>query len=137
MFLNQLLKFTRPTIYFFLRETELTDLLREKMCQEETAQLCFVSFRNEMVFTQKRILILERRGLSGKKIRYATIPFKSITWYRIGMVGGWDPDAEILLNLRGNVKIQLRFLRNKDLNKESIHKAYEIITRTFICDSCS
>ena len=82
--------------------------------------------------TEKRILIADRKGIFGKKIRYISIPYNSITFYKVGMVGGFDLDAEILLNLRGNIKIQLRFLRSKEI-KDSIHKAYEIITSFFIC----
>lgn len=129
-----ILKYLRfkPTIYFFLHETEPSDLILEKLCRNETARICFSSIRDEMVLTEKRILIADRKGLTGKKIRYIAIPYSSITLYKVGMVGGWDPDAEILLNLRGNVKIQLRFLRNKEITT-SIHKVYEIITESFIC----
>lgn len=130
----------KPTIYFFLNETEPSDVLKEKLCENESPLLCFSSVRDEMALTEKRILIADRKGFFGKKIRYISIPYSSITLYKVGMVGGWDLDAEILLNLRGNVKIQLRFLRSKEI-KDSIHKAYAIITKSFICDtnnkSCS
>ncbi|MGI6084663.1 MAG: PH domain-containing protein [Acetivibrionales bacterium] len=122
----------KPTIYFFLNETEPSDTIREKICESENPLLCFSSVRDEMLMTDKRILIADRKGFSGKKIRYISIPYGSITFYTVGMVGGFDLDAEILLNLRGNVKIQLRFLRSKEI-RDSIHKAYEIITSSFIC----
>lgn len=125
----------KPTIYFFLNESEPSDILREKLCDNEKPLLCFSSIRDEMALTEKRILIADRKGITGKKIRYISIPYSSITLYKVGMVGGWDLDAEILLNLRGNVKIQLRFLRSKQM-KDSIHKAYEVITKSFICNSC-
>lgn len=133
-----ILKYLRlkPTIYFFLNEAEPSETIREKLCDNETPQLCFASIRDEMILTEKRILIADRKGVFGKKIRYISIPYRSITYYKIGIVGGFDLDAEILLNLRGNVKIQLRFLRSKEI-KESIHKAYRIITQSFICNSCS
>lgn len=131
-----ILKYLRlkPTIYFFLNETEPSGTIREKLCDNEVPLLCFASFRDEMIMTEKRILIADR-GF-GKKIRYVSIPYSSITYYKVGIVGGFDLDAEILLNLQGNVKIQLRFLRSREIS-ESIHKAYEIITRYFICGSCS
>lgn len=124
----------KPTIYFFLNETEPSDILKEKLCENETSLLCFSSIRDEMALTEKRILIADRKGLTGKKIVYISIPYSSITLYKVGMVGGWDLDAEILLNLRGNVKIQLRFLRSKKIER-SIHNAYSIITNSFICDT--
>lgn len=129
-----ILKYLRlkSTIYFFLHEAEPSDIIREKLCESENSLLCFSSIRDEMIMTEKRILIADRKGFSGKKIRYISIPYSSITLYKVGMIGGFDLDAEILLNLRGNVKIQLRFLRSKEI-KNSIHKAYEIITSHFIC----
>ncbi|NLP00610.1 MAG: PH domain-containing protein [Clostridiaceae bacterium] len=129
-----ILKYIRlkPTIYFFLNETEPSDIIREKLCETEKPLLCFSSIRDEMIMTEKRILIADRKGFTGKKIKYISIPYSNITLYTVGMVGGLDPDAEILLNLRGNVKIQLRFLRSRQI-MNSIHKAYEIITTFFIC----
>jgi hypothetical protein len=123
----------KPTIYFFLNESEPSEIILEKLCPDETVKLCFSSIRDEMVLTEKRILIADRKGFSGKKIRYIIIPYRSITFFKVGTVGGLDLDAEILLNLSGNVKIQLRFLRSQEI-KESIHKAYEIITQSFICN---
>jgi hypothetical protein len=130
-----LLKYLRlkPTIFFFLNETEPTETIREKLCENETPLLCFASIRDEMIMTEKRILIADRKGF-GKKIQYVSIPYSSITFYKVGIVGGLDLDAEILLTLQGNVRIQLRFLRSREIS-ESIHKAYEIITQHFICDS--
>lgn len=130
-----ILKYLRfkPTIYFFLNETKPSQIIKEKLCDNERPLLCFSSIRDEMVLTEKRILIADRKGLTGKKIRYISIPYSSITLYKVGMVGGWDLDAEILLNLRGNVKIQLRFLRSKNIG-ECMHKVYEIITKSFICN---
>lgn len=122
----------KPTIYFFLNESEPSDIIREKLCNSENPLICYSSVRDEMVMTEKRILIADRKGIFGKKIRYISIPYNSITFYKVGMVAGFDLDAEILLNLRGNIKIQLRFLRSKEI-KDSIHKAYEIITSFFIC----
>ncbi len=117
-----ILKYLRlkPTIYFFLHEAEPSDIIREKLCESENSLLCFSSIRDEMIMTEKRILIADRKGFSGKKIRYISIPYSSITLYKVGMIGGFDLDAEILLNLRGNVKIQLRFFRSKEI-KNSIH----------------
>lgn len=125
----------KPTIYFFLKESEPTETIMEKLCDNETPLICFASLRDEMIMTEKRILIADRKGLWGKKIRYISIPYSSVTFYTVGTVGGFDLDAEILLNLRGNVKIQLRFLRSREISV-SIHRVYEIITQYFICSSC-
>lgn len=130
-----LIKYLRlkPTLYFFINESEPTSILTEKLCGDEKPLICFSSIRDEMAMTEKRILIADRKGFTGRKIQYITIPYGSITLYKVGLVGGLDLDAEILLNLRGNVKIQLRFLRSKEM-KDSIQKAYYIITQYFICN---
>ena len=131
-----LIKYLRlkPTLYFFINESEPTSILTEKLCGDEKPLICFSSIRDEMVMTEKRFLIADRKRVSGKKIKFISIPYSSITLYTVGMVGGLDLDAEILLNLRGNVKIQLRFLRSRQI-MHSIHKAYEIITSYFICNT--
>ena len=64
----------KPTIFFFLNETEPSDIIREKLCESENPLLCFSSIRDEMIMTEKRILIADRKGFTGKKIRCTAQP---------------------------------------------------------------
>ena len=71
--------------------------------------------RDMFVFTDKRLIFVNRQGMSGKKVEYQSIPYRSITRFSIETAGTFDLDAELKIWLTGNpVPIQLQF--NKKLS---------------------
>jgi Bacterial PH domain len=71
--------------------------------------------RDMFVFTDKRLIFVNRQGMTGKKVEYQSIPYRSITRFSIETAGTFDLDAELKIWLTGNpVPIQLQF--NKKLS---------------------
>jgi hypothetical protein len=67
------------------------------------------------VFTDKRFIFVNRQGLTGKKVDYQSIPYRSITRFSIETAGAFDLDAELKIWVAGNpAPIQLQF--NKKLS---------------------
>lgn len=67
------------------------------------------------VFTNKRLILVDKQGVTGKKIEYHSIPYKSITHFSIETAGSFDLDAEFKIWLSGMLQpIQKQF--NKSLN---------------------
>jgi hypothetical protein len=67
------------------------------------------------VFTDKRLIFVNRQGLSGSKVEYQSIPYRSITRFSIETAGTFDLDAELKIWLTGNPSpVQLQF--NKKLS---------------------
>lgn len=48
-----------------------------------------------MVFTEKRLILVDKQGMTGKKIEYHSIPFKIISHFSIETAGTSDMDAEL------------------------------------------
>lgn len=66
--------------------------------------------------TNKRIIIADKQGITGKKVEVYTIPFKSIVMYSSENAGVLDLNAEIELWTRvGNFKLRLN--RGVDVRK--------------------
>jgi hypothetical protein len=71
--------------------------------------------RDMFVFTDQRLIFVNRQGMTGKKVEYQSIPYRSITRFSIETAGTFDLDAELKIWLTGNpVPIQLQF--NKKLS---------------------
>lgn len=51
--------------------------------------------RDTFVFTDRRIILVDRQGLTGSKTEYRTIPYRSITNYSVETAGPMDLDAEL------------------------------------------
>ena len=50
--------------------------------------------RDHELFTNKRVLIRDRRGISGKRVRYVSVPYKSIRAFSLETAGTVDADQE-------------------------------------------
>ena len=53
------------------------------------------------VFTNKRLILIDKQGLTGKKVDYHTIPYKAITQFRLETAGHFDLDAELKIWVSG------------------------------------
>lgn len=58
-------------------------------------------FRDSFLFTTRRLLLVDKQGMSGKKIAYVSIPYKSITHFSVETAGTFDLDAELKIWMRG------------------------------------
>lgn len=61
----------------------------------EKVDLSFKLVRDLIVFTNKRLIIVDKQGLSGKKVEYKSIPYKSISRFSVETSGHFDLDAEL------------------------------------------
>jgi hypothetical protein len=71
--------------------------------------------RDMFLFTDKRLIYINKQGLSGSKVEYQSIPYRSITRFSVETAGTFDLDAELKLWLTGGAApIQVQF--NKKLS---------------------
>ena len=71
--------------------------------------------RDLFVFTDRRLVLVDRQGLAGKKVDYHSIPYKNVTPFSIETAGHFDLDAELKIWISGTpAPIAKRF--NKKLN---------------------
>ena len=92
-------------------QTEFAQVLTEGERIEKAFQL----IRDMFVFTDKRLIFVNRQGLTGSKVEYQSIPYRSITRFSIETAGTFDLEAELKIWLTGTpTPVQLQF--NKKLS---------------------
>ena len=92
-------------------QTEFAQVLATGEKIEKAYQL----IRDTFVFTDKRLIFVNRQGLTGNKVEYLSIPYRNITRFSIETAGTFDLEAELKLWLTGSPNpIQLQF--NKKLS---------------------
>ena len=93
-------------------EKDVTDLLVEG----EAITTAFRLIRDLLVFTDKRLILIDKQGLTGKKRRYTTIPYASVVTFAKETAGRFDADSEIDLVLRGGERLSFEFGRSADID---------------------
>jgi len=61
----------------------------------------FKLVRDMFIFTNKRILLIDPQGVTGKKKEMLTIPFKNIEMFSAESMGTFDTDAELKIWVKG------------------------------------
>ena len=61
----------------------------------ERIEHAYQLIRDYFVFTDKRLVLVNKQGLTGSKAEYHSIPYKSITHFSIETGGTLDLDAEL------------------------------------------
>ena len=72
-------------------ERDLEDIL----VPGEQVTLAFSLIRDLIVFTEKRLILVDKQGVTGKKTSYKSIPYHSISRFTVESSGNFDLDAEL------------------------------------------
>ncbi|WP_055668711.1 PH domain-containing protein [Desnuesiella massiliensis] len=85
------------------------------LASTETIEKAYRLIRDMFIFTNKRLILVDKQGVTGKKVEYHSIPYKSITHFSIETAGNFDLDAELKIWISGTqMPIEKQF--NKSLN---------------------
>ncbi|MBU5677615.1 PH domain-containing protein [Alkaliphilus sp. MSJ-5] len=99
-------------------EVNIKDVNKEYaniLAENETIEKSYKLIRDMFIFTNKRLILVDKQGMTGKKTEYHSIPYKSITHFNIETAGHFDLDAELKIWISGtSAPIEKQF--NKSLN---------------------
>ncbi|WP_199621449.1 PH domain-containing protein [Paenibacillus alkalitolerans] len=76
----------------------------------EAAVAAYKTFRDTAIFTNKRLIVRDAQGLTGKKVEIYSLPYSSINMWSTENAGGFlDFNAEVELWTRaGRIKVKLQ-----------------------------
>lgn len=101
-----------------LKQINIKDIRKEVsslMKEDEKAILAFQTIRDQVVFTDKRIFVINVKGISGKKIAYFSYPYSKIQYYGIETAGFLDIDSELIVAFSNGQMLQFDFKSNVDI----------------------
>lgn len=79
----------------------------------------FMTIRDQVVFTNKRIFVVNVQGVTGKKVSYFSYPYSKIQYYGIETAGLLDIDSELVVTFSNGAILQFDFKSNVDIRKIS------------------
>ncbi|MCU9614455.1 PH domain-containing protein [Caldibacillus lycopersici] len=100
----------------FYEEVNVPKNIEEILVDGEYAEVAYRTVRDVAVVTNKRFIIADRQGITGKKVEIYTIPFKSIDMYSTENGGRLDFNAEIELWTKTG-KFKLNLNKKVDIRK--------------------
>jgi len=84
----------------------------------EILEKAFRIIRDMYVFTNKRLIFVDKQGLTGSKVEYQSIPYKSIIRFSKESSGLLDLEAELKIWLSGmHEPIRKEFRKDNNINE--------------------
>lgn len=71
--------------------------------------------RDGVIFTTRRIIVVNVQGLTGKKMDFTSLPYSKVQSFSIETAGHFDRDTELDLWFSGLGRIRLEFSASTDL----------------------
>lgn len=92
------------------RELELIVTSNEKV------EKAYKLIRDLIVFTNTRLILIDKQGVTGKKIEYHSVPYKSITHFSVETAGTFDMDAELKIWISSSAHpVSKQFRKDKSI----------------------
>jgi hypothetical protein len=67
----------------------------------ESVEHAYQLIRDYFVFTDKRLVLVDKQGMTGSKVAYHSIPYRSITHFSVETAGTFGLDAELKIWISG------------------------------------
>ncbi len=71
------------------------------LAENEQVLRAFQVIRDMLIFTDRRLLIVDKQGMTGKKTQYHSIPYRAITHYAVETAGHFDLESELAIWVSG------------------------------------
>lgn len=85
------------------------------LAQGEPVHTAYQLVRDVFLFTDRRLLLVDKQGMTGRKVSYHSVPYKSITHFSVETAGTFDLDAELTIWISGGQGITKQFGRGVDV----------------------
>jgi hypothetical protein len=86
------------------------------LAPDETVHEAYKLIRDMMLFTSRRLILIDVQGLTGKKVEYHSIPYRAITHFSVETAGNFDLDAELKIWVTGSPEpLEKKFNKQLDI----------------------
>lgn len=95
----------------------------------ENIEMGFKLIRDTFIFTSKRLIMVDIQGITGNKVEYMSVAYKSISKFSIETAGTFDLDAELKIWISSEAMPSITKKFNKSVNVYEVQKvlAYHVL----------
>ncbi len=93
-----------------LETSKMRDPINKFLLDNEKVLSLFQSVRDQLVFTNKRVIAANVQGFTGKKVDYTSIPYSKIQTFSVETAGTLDRDCEleIYISAIGKIRFEIQ-----------------------------
>ena len=92
------------------------------LAEDESIEVGFKVFRDVFMFSNKRLILVDKQGLTGKKTEYLSVAYRQISRFSIETSGTFDLDAELKIWISSESVPSIRKKFNKSVNVYDLQK---------------
>jgi len=86
----------------------------------ENMVMAFQTVRDQVIFTDKRIFVVNVQGITGKRTSYFSYPYSKVQYFGIETAGVLDIDSELVFAFSNGARLQFDFKSKVDIRKISM-----------------
>ena len=107
---------------FNLKEISVSEVKSEVLqlvLPGEEIVAAFKTIRDQVLFTTKRVFVINVQGITGKKTSYFSYPYSKVQYYGIETAGLLDIDSELVMAFSNGAVLQFDFKSQVDIKRIS------------------
>jgi len=103
-------------------QEELQKKYGQLLTDDENIELGFKLIRDTFIFTTKRLILIDKQGLTGSKTEYKSIAYKAISRFSVETAGTFELDAELKIWVSSEANPSIKKQFNKSVNVYEVQK---------------
>lgn len=103
-------------------QEELLKKYGQLLTDGESIELGFKLLRDTFIFTNKRLILIDKQGLTGSKTEYKSIAYKAISRFSVETAGTFELDAELKIWVSSEANPSIKKQFNKSVNVYEVQK---------------
>ncbi len=103
-----------------LKEMSFSDVrpeVNQLLVSDEELIAAFKTLRDQVLFTNKRIFVINVQGITGKKTSYFSYPYSKIQYFGVESAGLLDIDSELIATFSNGTVLQFDFKSKIDIRR--------------------
>lgn len=92
------------------------------LAQDEEIELGFKLIRDVFIFTTRRLILIDKQGITGNKTEYKSINYKSISRFSVETAGTFDLDAELKIWISSETQPSIKKQFNRSVDVYEVQK---------------
>lgn len=105
-----------------VNKEELNNDFGRLIIDGEDIEMGFKLIRDVFIFTTKRLILVEKQGVTGSKVEYKSISYKSISRFSVETSGTFDLDAELKIWVSSEQEPSIKKQFSKSVNVYDVQK---------------
>ncbi|MEA3309597.1 MAG: PH domain-containing protein [Chloroflexota bacterium] len=96
-----------------IKPQRLQKKLQPILAAGEELEQVFRVLRDLLIFTNRRLILVDKQGLTGKKTEYHSLPYRSISHFSVETAGHVDLDSTLKIWLMGEQQPLVKEFRKR------------------------